>query len=229
MDVSKFLIENFTEPVWVAILVVGLLLVAIAYYWLSARAVQASKWWRIGYLPPFALLYLLGFSRRTIAPLILFFFGAAVAATPYLMTHHVMPHLKNYPWEKTVDGELHVTLTGLADFDYTVLKDRKNIAVLQMANPDVADRTLDNLRGMESLYELDISNTKLTDAGLATLKTLPNLRVLRIARTKVTDDGFVQNLSENDRLVEIDARETDIKGSTLRKWKNAKDDRKYVN
>ena len=229
MDVSRFLTENFTEPVWVAILVAGLVLVAIAYYWLAARAVQASKWWRIGYLPPFALLYLLGFSRRAIAPLILLLLGAAVAATPYVMTNHIMPHLSHYPWEKTVNSELHVTLTGLPDFDYALLKNRKNIAVLQMANPDVADRTLDNLRGMETLYELDISDSMLTDAGLATLKTLPNLRILRIARTKVTDDGFVQHLSQGDRLIELDARGTGIKGGTLRTWKKAKDDRKYLN
>ena len=227
-DVSKFLTEHFTEPVWFAILAVGLVFVAIAYYWLAARAVQASKWWRIGYLPPLALLYLVGLWRQVLGPLLLMFVGAAIAVTPYVMTHHVMPHLRQFPWEKTVNGELHVTLTGLADFNYETLKDRKNIAVLQMANADVSDQTLDNLRGMETIYEIDLTNSKVTDAGLETLKSLPKLKTLRIRKTAITDEGFLQNLAASEVLIEIDARDTDIKSSTLRKWKGAKDGRKFL-
>ncbi len=227
--VSKFLTEHMTEPVWVGILFTGMALIAIAYYWLAIRAVRVSKWWRIGYLPPFAFFYLVSLWRSVLGPLLLLAVGAALAVAPLVATHYVMPQFRQYPWERTVDGELHVTLTGLPNFDYSLLKDRRHIDVLQMANAEVTDQTLDILRGMEKLKELDISNSQVTDAGLAALKALPNLRTLRIAHTKVTDEGFSQNLKDSGALMEIDARDTGIKGSTLRNWKKAKDERKYLN
>jgi len=228
MEVSKLLTEYFTERTWIAILLAGVAIVVIAYYWLALRAVSASKWWRIGYLPPLAFLYLMSFSRRAVAPLVLLVVGVAVAAAPFIVTRYVQPLLPRHAWEKNVDGELHVTLTGLSDFDYASLKSRKEISVLQMANPDVTDQTLENLRDHPLLYELDINNTHVTDHGLVVLKSLPNLKTLRLAKAKVTDDGFTQNLFGSERLLELDARETEIKSATLRKWKSAKEGRSYL-
>jgi hypothetical protein len=228
MELSKFLSEHFTERTWIAILLGGVAVIVVAYYWLAVRAVAASKWWRIGYLPPFAFLYLLSFSRRVVAPLLLLVVGAAVAAAPFVVTRYVQPLLPRHAWEKNVDGELHVTLTGLTNFDYGGLQGRTEISVLQMANPDVTDQTLENLRGHPLLRELDINNSQVTDAGLAVLPSLPMLKTLRIAKTKVTDDGFTQNLAGLESLMELDARETEIKSPTLRKWKNAKDGRNYL-
>jgi len=227
MDVSKFIADYANEQTWTAMLLAGALLVVLAYLWLTARAVGVSKWWRIGYLPPLSLLYLLSGSRRVLAPLLLMLFGAGLVATPFLMTHYVQPLWRN-PWEKTVDGELHVTLTGLTDFDYKSLQHRPPIAVLQMANPDVNDATLDFLADQSQIYELDLNDTQITDAGLAKLQSLPKLKTLRLKNTKVTDDGFKQFLAPRDELIELDVRETDIPGATLRNWKKAKAERKFL-
>lgn len=228
-EASRILSEYFTERVWVGILLGGIVLTIIAYYWLTARAIAASRWWRVGYLPPFSFLYLLSGSRRVIAPLFLMIVGFSIAATPFIVTRLIQPLLPRHAWEKNVNGELHVTLTGLTDFDYATLKDRPQISVLQMANPDVTDQSLDALAGLPLLYELDLNGAGITDAGLAKLKSLPKLEVLRIKNTKVTDEGFTENLLPSDRLMKLDARGTEIKGSTLRKWKAAKDGREVMN
>jgi hypothetical protein len=227
-EASKLLTEYFTERTWIAILLAGLAIVVLAYFWLAVRAVSASKWWRIGYLPPFAFLYVLSFSRRVVAPLVLLLMGLVVAASPFVITRHLQPLLPRHAWEKNVDGELHVTLTGLSQFNYASLKTRKEISLLQMANADVTDQALEFLRDHPLLYELDVNGSQVTDVGLVTLKSLPKLKTLRLAKTKVTDDGFLQNLAGSDLLMEFDARETEIKSATLRKWKNAKEGRSYL-
>src|SRR5262249_27724588 len=98
------------------------------------------------------------------------------------------------PLETMVNGESPITLTGWQpkDMDYSVLKARPDTVVLQMANEDVTDRTLENLRGLKKLRGLDLSNTQVTDEGLGVLKELPNLEVLFLNRTKVTDAGVRQ-------------------------------------
>ena len=45
-----------------------------------------------------------------------------------------------------VDGQQHLTLTGSDRKDYSVLKLKQDVAVLQMANPDVTDQSLESLR-----------------------------------------------------------------------------------
>jgi hypothetical protein len=75
-------------------------------------------------------------------------------------------------------------LTGLKDFDYAALTSRRDTAVLQMANEDLTDHTLQYLKGMTHLHSLDVSGTQITDEGLRVLAELPRLRELRLARTK---------------------------------------------
>src|SRR5208337_307119 len=77
------------------------------------------------------------------------------------------------PREKIVDGQRHITLTGWDRNDYTFLGSKQDVAVLQMANHDVTDRTLELLKGMNALKDLDLDNTQVTDAGLKILKDLP--------------------------------------------------------
>lgn len=225
---SKFLSERLTEPVQIGILATGLLLVVIAYYWLAFRAVDASKWWRLGYIPPLAFFYLLSFSRRVVAPLVLLFFGAAVFAAPFVYTQVIVPRLPLHEWEKLVDGEMHVTVTGKPDFEYAKLKNRPDIVVLQMANPEVTDQTLEYLRDHPKLRELDVSGSKITDAGLATIRTLPNLEVLRVKNTPITDAGFKEHLSDLSGLKKLDARDTGVLPKTLRAWKNAQPGREAL-
>jgi hypothetical protein len=113
-------------------------------------------------------------------------------------------------------------LTGLKDFDYSTLGVRHEIAVLQMANEDVDDRTLEYLKGMEQLHNLDVSGTRITDEGLRILADLPRLRELRLARTQITDEGFKKYLVPKDSLLKLDLTGTAVKGKTKRDWKKAK-------
>lgn len=227
-ELSKFLSQHLTEPVQIGVLVAGLILILIAYYWLAFRAVAASKWWRIGYLPPFALFYLLSFSRRVIAPLVLFVLGAAVFAAPFVYTHVIEPRLPMPEYVKIVDGELHFTVTGKPDFDYTKLQKHRNIVWLQMANPDVTDSTLELIKDFPLLRVLDIDNSQITDAGLATLRTLPKLETLRVKNTRITDAGFKEHFADYPGLKELDARDTGVLPKTIRAWKNAQPDRKAL-
>ena len=80
------------------------------------------------------------------------------------------------PREKLVNGEQHLTLTGWDRKDYSILRHKPDTVVLQMANPDVTDQTLEPLKEMKALQELDLNGTQVTDAGLVVLKDLPRWR-----------------------------------------------------
>ena len=91
-----------------------------------------------------------------------------------------------------MDGELHVTLTGWDRHrpSTPAFCAGPAVVVLQMANPDVTDDTLDYLSGMAQLRELDLNDTAVTDAGLAKLARLGTLQSLRLKDTAITDAGF---------------------------------------
>ena len=89
--------------------------------------------------------------------------------------------------------------------------------MLQMANPDVTDQTLESLKGMKVLRELDLNGTQVTDAGLEILKELPALAALRLARTKITDKGFRSALFAKESLMQLDLRETAVSHETVRR------------
>src|SRR5262249_43486944 len=132
------------------------------------------------------------------------------------------------PHERRVDGELRITLTGLKDFDYATLTSRPDTAVLQMANDDVTDRTLEKLKGMAQLHSLDVSGTQIRDEGLRIVAELPRLRELRLARTKITDEGFKKYLAPKESLLKLDLTGTAVKGKTKRDWRKARPERDYV-
>src|SRR5262249_31993449 len=133
------------------------------------------------------------------------------------------------PYEQVVDGELRITLTGLKDFDYASLRDRRQTVVLQMANGDVDDRTLEYLQGMDQLRKLDLSGTQITDEGLVAVAALPQLQELYLARTKITDEGFQKHLFSKESLRRLDLTATEVKGKTKRDWKKSRPtEREYV-
>ena len=134
--------------------------------------------------------------RKGTAPLLLFMLSLLIAATPAIYTLCVRLDLG--PRDMMVDGQRHLTLTGWDRKDYSVLRLEPDVVLLQMANPDVTDETLESLREMKALQELDLNGTQVTDAGLKTLKDLPSLARLRLARTKITDQGFHDVLSAKD-------------------------------
>ena len=231
MEFAAKLLQKITptEGMWIYFLLAGLVLFILGYYWMAFRAVrESSLWWRLGYIPPFALFYLPFRLGKVIAPLMLMLLGGLLLATPFVFTRVIEPMLPRHPWEKMVNGELHLTVTGLKAFDYADLKKSPKAVVLQMANAEVDDATLDHLADMISLKELDLTDTRITDAGLEKLKALPALTSLRLRNTKITDAGFRAGILPREWIMEVDVRDTEVKSATMREWKKAKEDRKYL-
>ncbi len=165
-------------------------------------------------------------------PLRLFLGGILLGAAPFAYTHLIEPVIFHYfrpPYIAEVNGEIHVTLTGIPNYDYAKLTRFQDAAVLQMANADVTDDTLKLLSGFKQLKELDLNDTSITDAGLAELRNCPRLESLRLKNTKITDAGFRAHLLALDNLKEIDVRQTPVKSKTLRDWKMQKEGRKFLN
>jgi hypothetical protein len=164
-------------------------------------------------------------------PLRLFVAGILLSAAPFAYTHLLEPIIFRYfrpPYVAEVNGETHVTLTGIPNYDYAKLTRFQDAAVLQMANPDVTDETLKILRDFKQLKELDLNDTAITDEGLAELRHCARLESLRLKNTKITDAGFRAHLFDRDSLKEIDVRETQVKSKTLRDWKMQKEGRKFL-
>ena len=109
-----------------------------------------------------------------------------------------------------------------------MLGSKRDVVVLQMANPDVTDQTLEPLKGMSALKELDLNNTQVTDAGLKILKDLPALSVLRLKNTKITDLGFQDTLAGKDSLMQLDLRGTQVGRETVQTWRKAKEGRRVM-
>jgi hypothetical protein len=207
----------------------GLLIVTICWFWLLIRAFRVRVWWGLGTLlfPPLALVFLMR-RREARAPVLGMLLGAAIIAVPYGINFYQQWFVDLGPRERIVDGELHVTLTGWDRSDYSVLRARPNIVVLQMANPDVTDQTLEYLRGMTLLRELDLNDTQVTDEGLHILRELPRLESLRLRGTPITEDGFRQFLMPKESLKELDLRQTGVTSKTVREWRAAQPERKAL-
>jgi hypothetical protein len=206
----------------------GLALAAVTWIWLLVRAFRQHRRWGLGslVLPPVGLVFAGRHPRKGAAPLILFLVSILVAAMPALYTLYVPLDLG--PLENIVDGQRHLTLTGWDRKDYSILKLKPDVVVLQMANPDVTDKSLESLQEMQQLQELDLSGTQVTDAGLKILKELPALSKLRLARTKITEQGFHSTLFEKDSLMQLDLSGTQVGRETVQAWRNAKSGRKAM-
>jgi hypothetical protein len=160
-------------------------------------------------------------------PVALLGVAVLIIAIPLAVSSFARSYVDLGPRERVVDGQVHITLTGWDQTDYSVLRTKPETAVLQMANPDVTDETLDLLRGMARLRELDLSNSAVTDAGLAALAGLP-LERLRLARTNVTDAGFKDHLASMDTLTMLDLSGTGVKPETIDTWKKARPGRRAL-
>lgn len=225
------------------VLIAGLVLIVLAWFALVRRAFGQGIGWGLFVLlvigiPFFILLHF----PRAKGPTIVFLVGVGLIGGTFGVNHYIANYISFGPRDKIVNGERHVTLTGWngvasvplpwaqnnpesgveLETSYAILKNMPDIVVLQMANPDVTDETLDYLAGMDKLEELDLNDTQVTDEGLKKLSNLPKLRVLRIRKTPVTDQGFRDHMFEKPTLLEVDARETAIASKTLRAWKEEK-------
>jgi hypothetical protein len=201
---------------------------ALAWAWLLVRAFrQDRRWgWVSLLLPPLGLIFAVWHPRRGSVPLSLFLLSLVVAASPALYTLYVPLNLG--PREKLIDGQRHLTLTGWDRKDYTMLKLKTDVVVLQMANPDVTDETLESLKGMTALQELDLNGTQVSDSGLKILKDLPLLKTLRLAKTKITDNGFQDAFFAKASLMQVDLRNTQVGRATIEAWRNAKSGRRAM-
>jgi len=213
------------------VLACGGLLALAAFLWLTVRAFRVSRLWGVGVLvfPPLLVPFLVGNYGRARAPAWLLVVAGLLIAAPYAASFYERNFVPLAPYEQLVDGERRVTLTGLTNFDYALLRRHPDLGVVQMANADVTDATLEHLRGLTQLRSLDVSDSKITDAGLAKIAALPGLVELRLARTTITDAGFQEHLAKKDSLLKLDLTGTEIKGKTKREWKALKPDaREYV-
>ena len=79
--------------------------------------------------------------RKGLLPLGMIALGLAITAFPSAYT--LLAPIDLGPRDELVDGERHLTLTGWDRKDYGFLASKPDTVVLQMANPDVTDQTLD--------------------------------------------------------------------------------------
>ncbi len=166
--------------------------------------------------------------KRLKAPALLIVLSMLMTGLPIVINSALTRLISLGPLEKIVAGERHITLTGWDRHDYSVIANRTDTIVLQMANADVTDETLRYLAGLKELRELDLNNTQVADAGLKELSELPKLRDLRLARTRITDDGFRQYLLGKESLLNLDLTGTSVASKTVREWKSANSERKAL-
>jgi hypothetical protein len=164
--------------------------------------------------------------RKGLAPLMLIGIGLVVTGFPPV--YRLLVPIDLGPRERIVDGQRHITLTGWDRNDYTFLGSKHDVAVLQMANHDVMDQTLELLKGMNALKDLDLDNTQVTDAGLRILKDLPALNALHLRNTRITDQGFQEELARKESLQLLDLTGTQVSGETAQAWRKAKSGRRVL-
>jgi hypothetical protein len=211
-------------------LLLGAALAVIGWLLLLGAAFRYHLGWGFGVLlfPPAAIVFVSRHFLRSLGGLLVILLGVAVAVSPIVINKfHLLP-VEAKPIEKTVEGEPTLTVTGLKNFDYASLKEKPYLEVLQMANEDVTDQTLGNLKGMTKLRQLDLSNTQITDDGLKALKELPKLEVLQLNGTKVTDEGIRQYIFPLESLMELSLQRTKVTRATRLEWRDAKQGRKVA-
>jgi hypothetical protein len=188
--------------------VVGAVLVGLALLWLMGRAL--SHW------------------RRVFIPVMLLLLALVCLATPFVVNRLIPPSIDLKERDKIVDGDRHLTLTGWNRSDYAAaLRTRPDVVVLQMANSDVTDAVLEDVKPLTKLRHLDLADTAVTDAGLAALDGLP-LESLRLNNTAITDAGFRDHVAPIATLKNINLIGTSVSPEAVADWKKAKPGRKAL-
>ena len=191
-----------------ALIFLGLLLASAGLLWLVGRGL--------------AVLVRRRTVRQLLQPLLLLTAGLVVGAVPFAYQHAYLAIVGLGERERVIGGERALNLTGWDRDGYDILRQKTDVAILEMGNKDVTDDTLAMLGDLPKLKELTLNDSSVTDAGLAKLAQLPRLESLRIARTQVTADGVRAFLAAPPpRLRQIDVSGNDIPTSILRQWKNA--------
>ena len=225
---GEILLDAETRLFYIAL--AGVVLAAIGLLWLIVAAFRVRWYWGLAVLlfPPLGLAFALRIRVREGAawPLAVLAVGLAVGSAPIL--YNKLTPIDLGPYEKRVGDELHLTLTGWDRRDYSILAARPGAAVLQMANPDVTDKTLAHLKGMTRLRELDLSNTQVDDDGLGELEGLTALESLRLKGTKITDEGFRRWLAPREAIIQLDLQGTRVTRESGKAWKAARPGRRLL-
>jgi Leucine Rich repeat len=214
------------EMYYAYVIAAGAIIIAAGVLGLIITAFRTHALWGFATLfvigAPFFILLRWSRARRPVAIML---FGGIVAVAPYVVNYVQQHFIDLGERDKIVEGERHLTLTGWDKKDYSVLLTRPDTVVLQMANGDVADATLEFLKPMTKLRELDLNDTHVTDAGLSKIKDKP-LVILRLRNTAITDAGFREQIFALESLTELDLRGTAVAPATFREWKAAKPGRR---
>lgn len=211
------------------ILAVGVALFLYAYLWLLARALRTGVLWflLVLILPVIGgviFLWRQGRSAKGIITLLLV--ALLIIATP-IAANRLVPWLADFgPFETSEEGNLQLTLTGWKKSDYSMIRGRPDVYMLQMANSDVTDDALQFLEGLPKLEILDLAGTGITDAGLPVLATLPKLKSLHLKLTRISDEGFRKHVLPIRTLMELDVRDTGVTAETFAEWKKGYPGRK---
>jgi hypothetical protein len=218
------MMENYALYITLA----GLAAMIVGWFWMLIRAFRhhLGSGLAILVLPPLAVLFGLRHWRKGLAPLTWIAVGFLLTAFP--PAYSLLVPIDLGPRETIVNGQRHITLTGWDRKDYGLLGSKNDVVVLQMANPDVTDQTLDKLKGMNELKDLDLNDTQITDAGLKVLKELPALSSLRLKNTKITDQGFQDALGGKESLMQLDLTGTGVSHETVKAWREAKSGRRAM-
>ena len=212
------------------IAVAGIGLAVVGLLWLIVAAFRVRWYWGLAVLlfPPLGLIFGLRLHVReeAVGPFAIMAVGLAIGSAPILYNKFTPVDLG--PYERMVGDELHVTLTGWDRKDYSILAAKPEAVVLQMANPDVTDVTLINLKGLTRLRELDLSNTQVDDDGLKELEGLAGLTTLRLKGTKITDEGFKKWLAPRESLKQLDLQGTSVTKESGKAWKDERPGRRLL-
>lgn len=236
--------EAYGAPLFV----IGIFAMVFSLLWAVIRAFRFSTAWGFAAATGIGLPFFVHRHAKQIRfPIVAFVVGFLLFAVPLAYNRFAPPDLG--PREKIVDGELHITLTGWNPdktgfrrwvswlnvelvgrdrLDYSMLLGKSDTVVLQMANGDVGDGTLDYLAGMSKLRELDLNDTKVTDAGLAKLAKLQKLASLRLRGCQITDQGFRTHLMPLVELKQLELAGTAVTPAAVQEWKSAKPGRRAL-
>ena len=101
--------------------------------------------------------------------------------------------------------------TKVTNADLVMLKDLKELRILDLRLTHIGDGGVANLRDLKKLQTLNLFRSELTDKGLAYLRKLTSLQTLLIGGTKVTDAGLanLRNMQELKKLSLFQTQVTD--------------------
>jgi hypothetical protein len=196
----------------------ALILGVFAYLWLIVKAFGVNAWWGIVVLlfAPAALVFLALNWKAGRAPVALFLVACVIFAGGFVAGQFAVAH---DPRVTIVNGEKHLTLTHAKGDALSVIKKHRDVVVLQMAEAELSEETVEHLRGLPELRELDLNDSNVTDFHLAALSGMNKLEILRLNRTAVTDAGVMEHVLPLPSLKELNLRGTKVSTKLLRDWK----------